>query len=261
MTHILAIHAHPDDIETLGAGTLALLAAKGHRVTMVTMTAGDCGSTEAGLEETAHTRRAEAASAATLIGAVYHCVGLPDLGVFNDDVQRRQTTEILRAVRPEIVITASPADYHPDHEATSILVRDACFAAPIMNYKTGPSAVLDTIPHLYFMDPIEGRDRTGVTIVPEFGVDISPQMATKREMLAKHVSQFGWVAKQHDLDDYTGAMDRFSVKRGEMFGVVYAEGFRQYTGTPYPRSKVLQELVGEALRLPASPQPQRDRRR
>jgi LmbE family N-acetylglucosaminyl deacetylase len=111
------------------------------------------------------------------------------------------------------------------------------------------------------MDPIEGRDRTGAKVMPDFGVDISAQIGTKREMLAKHVSQFGWVAKQHDLDDYTGAMDQFSVKRGELFGVAYAEGFRQYTGTPYPRSKVLQELVGEALRLPASPLPQRDRRR
>jgi N-acetylglucosamine malate deacetylase 1 len=261
MTHILAIHAHPDDIETLGAGTLALLAAKGHRITIATMTAGDCGATDTSLEETARIRKAEAAAAAALIGADYHCVGLPDLGVFNDDAQRRRTTEILRAVRPEIVITGSPADYHPDHEATSILVRDACFAAPVPNYKTGPSAVLETIPHLYFMDPIEGRDRTGLKVMPEFGVDISAQIATKRAMLEKHVSQFGWVAKQHDLDDYTGAMDRFSVKRGELFGVAYAEGFRQYTGTPYPRSKVLQELVGEALRLPASQLPQRDRRR
>src|ERR1700761_7314017 len=204
MTHILAIHAHPDDIETLGAGTLALLATKGHRITIATMTAGDCGATDTSLEETARIRRAEAAAAAALIGADYHCVG-----------------------RPEIVITGSPADYHPDHEATSILVRDACFAAPVPNYKTGPSAVLETIPHLYFMDPIEGRDRTGLKIMPEFGVDISAQIATKRAMLEKHVSQFGWVAKQHDLDDYTGAMDRFSIKRGEMFGVAYAEGYRQ----------------------------------
>jgi LmbE family N-acetylglucosaminyl deacetylase len=260
MTHILAIHAHPDDIETLGAGTLALLAAKGHRITIATMTAGDCGSTDSDLEATARTRKGEATAAAALIGATYHCVDIPDLGVFNDDAQRRRTVEILRAVQPDIIITGSPVDYHSDHEATSVLVRDACFAAPVPNYRTGPSAVLKAIPHLYFMDPIEGRDRNGVRVMPDFGVDIGAQIATKREMLAKHASQFGWVAKQHEEDDYAGAMDRFSAKQGGLFGVDYAEGFRQYTGTPYPRSKALQELLGDAVRT-INPQPQRDRRR
>ena len=56
MTHILAFHAHPDDIETLGAGTLALLAANGHRVTLATMTAGDCGAIDTSAEETARIR-------------------------------------------------------------------------------------------------------------------------------------------------------------------------------------------------------------
>src|ERR1700690_4370435 len=139
MSRILAVHAHPDDIETLGAGTLALLAEKGHHITIATMTAGDCGSKEMNLEETARVRQNEGTKAAAVIGADYRCVGLGDLCVFNDDVSRRKTTEMVRAVRPEIVITASPVDYHPDHEATSILVRDALFASSVPNYKTGPS--------------------------------------------------------------------------------------------------------------------------
>ncbi|HUO88905.1 MAG TPA: PIG-L family deacetylase [Rhizomicrobium sp.] len=247
MSHILALHAHPDDIETLGAGTLALLAANGHSITMATMTAGDCGSAESSLEETARIRKAEAAAAASLIGADYRCVGIGDLCVFNDDATRRATTEIIRGVRPEIVITASPADYHPDHEATSVLVRDACFASTIVNYRTGPSAPLDGIPHLYFMDPVEGRDREGKKVVPHFGVDISTQFETKLAMLMKHQSQFGWVIKQHGIADFTASLRKWSAKQGSLFGVAYAEGFRQYTGTPYPRSERLQELVGAAL--------------
>lgn len=247
MSHILAFHAHPDDIETLGAGTLALLAANGHRVTLATMTAGDCGSTEYDAEETARIRKGEAAAAAALIGADYHCAGIGDLCVFNDDVTRRRTTELIRLVRPDIVITASPADYHPDHEATSILVRDACFAVPIPNYKTGSSPVLSAIPHLYFMDPIEGRDRTGAKITPDFAVDVTAHFAQKRAMLLAHKSQFGWVAKQHGIDDYTEAMEKWTAKRGRQFGAAYAEGFRHYTGTPYPRSPLLQEIVGAAL--------------
>ena len=250
MTRILAIHAHPDDIETLCAGTLALLAGKGHHVTLATMTAGDCGSTVTDADETARIRIAEATRSAALIGADYVCVGIPDLCVFNDDPTRRIVTEILRSEAPDLVITASPADYHPDHEATSILVRDACFAAPVPNYEPGGARPLVAIPHLYFADPIDGRDRNGVKIVPDFAVNLESTFAKKRAMLECHASQIGWVEKQHGIADYAGAMLEWTKTRGRGFGVTYAEGFRQYTGTPYPRTKLLQELVGEALLLP-----------
>ena len=247
MKRILAVHAHPDDIEFLCAGTLALLADRGHHATIVTMTAGDCGSVEMTIDETARVRQMEAATAAALIGAEYQCAGLGDLCVFNDDLSRRRTSELIRAARPDIVITASPADYHPDHEATSMLVRDAVFASTVSNYRTGPSRALDAIPHLYFMDPIEGRDRSGQRIVPDFAVDVTPHFAKKAAMLAAHASQRSWVLKQHGIDDYMASMQRWTKKRGEMFAVDYAEGFRHYTGTPYPRTGLMQELVGAAL--------------
>lgn len=248
MSHILAFHAHPDDIETLCAGTLALLAEAGHRITIATMTAGDCGSTEHSRAETARIRKSEAAASAALIGATYLCADVGDLCVFNDDATRHKATEFVRAVAPDVVITGSPEDYHPDHEATSILVRDACFASTVRNYETGPAKALEAIPHLYFMDPIEGRDRMGKRVAPAFGVDISAHFAKKREMLMQHQSQFAWVIKQHGIADFTASLERWSAKQGRLFGVAYAERFRQYTGTPYPRSERLQELAGAALR-------------
>lgn len=249
MSHVLAIHAHPDDIETLAAGTLALLAASGHRITIATITAGDCGSAKTGLEETAAIRKREAQEAARVIGAGYACVGLPDLGVFNNDTSRRKTVETIRATAPDLVITASPADYHPDHEATSVLVRDACFAASVPNYRTGPSAVLNAIPSLYFMDPIEGRDRDGKKVMPDFAADVSETFATKALMLSKHASQLSWVGQQHGIDDMTASMEAWTRKRGRDYGVVYAEGFRQYVGVPYPRAQLLQESLGSRLLL------------
>ena len=192
-------------------------------------------------------RKREASNAAALIGAAYVCAGLPDLAVFNDDRSRRRTTELIRSVRPDVVVTGSPVDYHPDHEATSILARDACFAASVPNYQTGDATALGYIPHLYFMDPIGGRDREGGKIAPDFAVDVGSFMATKRRMLSEHMSQFGWVAKQHDVPDYLGSMEAWTRKRGKSFRVAYAEGFRQYTNHPYPRTKLLQELVGENL--------------
>ena len=247
MSVILAIHAHPDDIETLGAGTLALLASQGQRIAIVTATAGDCGSAEFGPDETGRIRRREAAAAAAMIGAEYRCAGFGDLAVFNDDASRRQVTELVRWARPDIVITAAPVDYHPDHEATSALVRDACFAASAPNYKTGPSAPLDAIPHLYFLDPIGGRDREGRPSPPDFAVDIGAHFEVKRRMLAAHESQHSWLLKQHGIKDYVGSMTAWSRRRGRDFGVGHAEGFRQYRHTPYPESPMLQELVGEAL--------------
>ncbi len=248
MAVILAVHAHPDDIETLGAGTLALLAGLGHTIRIVTATAGDLGSTERTLEETARIRRGEAAVAAAMIGAEYRCAGLPDLGVFNDDASRRAMTEIVRWAGAEIVITASPVDYHPDHEAVSILVRDACFASTVPHYLTGPSAPLEAIPHLYFMDPIGGRDRDGVRVRPDFGVDIGgAAIETKRRMLMAHESQHGWVARQHGISDYLRSMEAWAERRGRDFGVAHAEGLRQYRNQPYPRDPLLQGLLGNAV--------------
>jgi len=248
MASILAVHAHPDDTETLAGGALALLAARGHRIVICTATAGEGGSAETDAQETARVRRAEAAAAAALIGGTYLCAGLPDLGVFNDDAGRRRITELIRAARPDIVIAASPTDYHPDHEAVSVLARDACFASSVPNYRTGEAAPLPAIPHLYFMDPIGGRNREGVRVKPDFGVDIDGFLETKKRMLMAHESQVAWVARQHGIADFTASMVAWSERRGRDFGVRYAEGFRHYRHQPYPREPALEELLGAALR-------------
>ena len=247
MAAILAVHAHPDDIEILCGGTLALLASRGHVVTIVTATAGEGGSAEFDPSETGRIRQGEAAASAAHIGAGYRCLDFPDLGVFNDDLSRRTVTELLRSVRPDIVITGSPVDYHPDHEAISQLVRDACFAAPVANYRTGHSAALDTIPALYFTDAIGGRDRDGAKLPRDFAVDVSASFATKQAMLAEHKSQADWVARQHGITDHLADMDRWTRRVGKDFGVELAEGFRQYRHPPYPRSPALQDLLADVL--------------
>src|SRR3954453_23696341 len=179
---ILAIHAHPDDVEILAGGTLARLAAGGHQLTIVSMTPGDCGSKHQSAEEIAAIRRQEAKAAAALIGADYICAEFRDMAIFNDDAARRRTTQILRRVQPEIVITAPPADYHCDHEAPSALVRDACFAAPAPNYDSGTAEPLPSIPHLYFTDPVEGLDREGRLVTPDFIVDVTSTFEQKKAM-------------------------------------------------------------------------------
>src|SRR4051794_32187372 len=220
--HILAIHAHPDDLEILAAGTLIKLIEKGNRVTIVTMTPGDCGTVEYPPEEISRIRRGEAEKAASMIGADYICAEFRDLAIFNDDPSRRRVTELLRRVQPDIIITASPVDYHCDHEATSILVRDACFGAPAPNYLTGGDApVLRAIPHLYFCDPDEGRDRDGNEVKPDFVVDVSGLMDRKSAMLACHASQRAWLKKHHGMDNYIEIMQQWSRDRGRLGGAAY----------------------------------------
>lgn len=244
--HVLAIHAHPDDIEILAGGTVRHLIESGHKVTICTMTAGDCGTAEYPPDEIARIRRAEAAKAAELLGAAaYICAEFKDLAIFNDDPSRRRITEILRRVQPELVLTSSPVDYHCDHEATSILVRDACFAAPAPNYSTGgDAAIMKAIPHLYFCDPDEGRDRDGNEVKPDFVVDVTRNMELKTAALAAHHSQRAWLQKHHGMDNYLDIMREWTAARGALAGHEYGEGFRQYKCHPYPTSPLLQELLG-----------------
>jgi LmbE family N-acetylglucosaminyl deacetylase len=249
MATILSIHAHPDDAEILAGGTLALLADLGHQITIATFTPGDCGSKQLGPEEIASVRRREASNAAALIGARYVCLEMRDLAIFDDDASRRRVTEALRQARPDLVLTAAPSDYHCDHEAASALVRDACFAAPAPNYSTraaSPSPPLDRIPHLYFMDPVEGRERDGSPAQPDFVVDIAATFARKRAMLAEHASQRIWLREHHGTDDYLDAMERWTRERGALVGVPFGEGFRLYQGHAYPQTRLLEEFLGPA---------------
>jgi LmbE family N-acetylglucosaminyl deacetylase len=252
---ILAIHAHPDDVEFLAAGTLALLAKSGHAITIVTMTPGDLGSTEMTAEETAATRRREAANAARLIGAEYFCAEFRDLAIYTDDLSRRRVAEILRRAHPDIVLTSSPIDYLCDHEATSTLVRDALFGAPIPNYVTGdpnPAPRLHEIPHLYFMDPLGGVDREDRPVIADFYADVSESFETKRRMLMEHKSQREWLLRHHGVDDYILTMEKQTHEIGRRAGLDLAEGFRRYKGHPYPQSPLLEELLGARVHHPAA---------
>ena len=247
---ILSIHAHPDDIEILAGGTLALLAARGHELTLVTLSDGDCGSTQYGPEELGRMRRVEAQKAARLIGAEYAWGGFHDLGIFIDDVGRRRVTALLRRFRPDLILTASPSDYHCDHEAASRLVEDASFAVSCPNYDTSAydaSPAAEQIPHLYFMDPTGGVDRDQHPIQPHFLVDVAAQLALKRDQLACHASQREWLRRQHGMDDYLDTMEQWTRSRGQLAGLDAGEGFRQYLGHPFPQSPLLQDLLRDVV--------------
>jgi N-acetylglucosamine malate deacetylase 1 len=244
---ILSILAHPDDAEFLCAGTLSRLVNEhGWQAHIASMTPGDCGSSELAAEEISRIRRGEGAQAAALIGAAYHCLEERDLLIFYQESALERVTRLIRTVRPRIVLTHSPADYMLDHEVTSTLARAAAFAAPIPNFlrDRGHGPALESIPHLYYCDPIEGKDLLGRPVAPGFAIDISGVIDTKAAMLAAHASQRQWLLKHHGMDRYIQAMRDWGMRCGEAFGVAYAEGYRQHLGHSYPQDNLLGDLLG-----------------
>ena len=243
---ILAIHAHPDDIEFQCAGTLALLKERGCEIVIATMTPGDKGSAELGPDEIAEVRRAEGHRAAALLGAECHCLEFRDLSICFDNESRKRVTELLRKARADIVITAPPVDYMPDHEITSRLVRDAAFNASVPNYMThqwDPAPPTAKIPYLYYCDAIDGIDWYAQPIPTDFIVDISKTFDLKLQMLACHASQREWLRRQHGVDEYLDTARRNSNRRGAEIAAAYGEAFRQHKGHPYPHDNRLLTLL------------------
>lgn len=247
--NILAIHAHPDDLEIQCWGTLIQLRQLGCRITLATMTPGDGGSAEHPPKQIAEIRRREAAEAAARLGADYHCLEFRDLSIVFDNDSRRRVTEFLRRTQPDVILTAPPVDYMHDHEITSMLVRDACFNASVPNYRTyqwDPAALTTKIPHLYYVDALEGKDHYGNRHPVDFTIDISSEIEEKLAALACHASQRDWLRRQHGVDEYLDACRETSRQRGEGAGFSYGEGFRQYKGHPHPIDDVLSKLLRQS---------------
>jgi N-acetylglucosamine malate deacetylase 1 len=234
-----AIVAHPDDVEFMCAGTLALLFEKGWEIHIATMTPGDCGSAELGRAEISSIRRKEAANSAAILSADYVCLECDDVFIFYDRPTLLKVIELIRKVKPGIVFTHSPSDYMVDHETTSKLVQTACFSAGMANIKIPNTNPFDALPYLYYLDPMEGKDKFGDVIQPHFIIDITSVIETKEQMLCCHKSQRDWLFKHHGIDEYIFTMKNFSAKRGKKIKTLYGEGFRQHLGHAFPQENIL----------------------
>ncbi|MCC6444677.1 MAG: PIG-L family deacetylase [Armatimonadetes bacterium] len=244
---VLAFMAHPDDIEFTCAGTLARLYKEyGWRVAMGTSTPGDCGSMELRPEDISRTRLGEARRSAAMLDADFYCIGGRDLFVFYDRPHLQRVIEVVRTVRPTMVVTHSPSDYLLDHEVTSTLVRAAVFCASCPNIFTDaadPQPATRFVPHVYYADPMEGHDIFGKDITPDFVVDITNTIDLKEQMLCCHASQREWLRAQHGLDEYVMGMRSWAAERGKTIGRPFGEGFRLHQGHGYPHEDILRKLL------------------
>jgi len=239
----LSFLAHPDDAEFLCAGALIRLRDLGWSVHIASATAGDCGTSVHDRWQISALRTAEAARAAKLIGAQYHCLGEPDIFLTYDKPTLHKTVDLFRRIAPSLVFTHAARDYMMDHEIVSMLARAASFAYGARNASEIARNPASAIPHLYYCDPVEGIDPLGNPVTPTTIVDISPQMPLKNQMLACHESQREWLRAHHGMDEYLDAMRRHSQMRGSAIGVAAAEGFTQHRGHAYPRNDLLAELL------------------
>jgi bacillithiol biosynthesis deacetylase BshB1 len=177
---VLAIAAHPDDIELICGGTLIRAHMLGRSTGIIDLAAGEMAS-----RGTPELRAKEAAKAAKAMGvAVRENLGFPDGGIQNTPETRARLAVAIRQLKPRIVITHSQHGRHPDHPIVAQLVRDACFVAGLKKVepKVAPHRPLKVIHALSFREDNQK---------PTFVVDISDAFEKKLEAIACYKSQFG----------------------------------------------------------------------
>lgn len=234
--NILAIGAHPDDIEMQCAGTLARYAKAGHKVFMAIATNGNVGSPTHTRDEIGAIRRKEQEASCALIGAELIWMDFDDEWLFNDRPTRTRFIDAIREAEPDVMFIHGPTDYHPDHRVAGQVAEDARIPASV---RLVESVLPHTrkIPHMFYMD-----NPTGLGFEPEAYVDITAVMEVKRQMLLKHVSQDAWIRAIYEDASITDMMEKNAALRGAAAGVGFAEGFREVK--TYPRTGSFALLPG-----------------
>jgi bacillithiol biosynthesis deacetylase BshB1 len=220
--HILAIAAHPDDIELGCAGTLIKHARKGQAVGIVDLTKGELGT-----RGSAEIRLQEAADAAKVMGmAVRENAGMADGFFRNDKEHQLMLVKYIRKYQPDIVVANALEDRHPDHGKGGRLIADACFLAGLSKIQTELDGVAQKAwrPKRVF-HMIQDR-----MLEPTFLVDIGDCFDTKLQAIQCYRSQFHNPESNEPLTyiatgEFLKQIEYRDVILGKRIGTKYAEGF------------------------------------
>ena len=213
---ILAIAAHPDDVEQTCGGTLIRMAQQGYRTGVLDLTAGDMGS-----RGTPEIRLKESDAAATAMGLAWRGnLRLPDARLENTVSVRMSLAVEIRNLRPGVVILPYWEARHPDHYRASEIAFEACFLAGLkkLSEESAPHR-----PHKILYSSLYAN------VTPSFVVDISDQFERRMSALFCYQSQYGQSQEASELfpdsqeiRDRLGSVARFY---GNLIGVKYGEPF------------------------------------
>src|SRR4030095_13028922 len=130
---ILAVFAHPDDVELNVGGTLLKMKQLGYKTGALDVTRGEMGT-----RGTVEGREEESRNAARILKLdVRENLGLPDGHVFCDDESRTKLVRVLRRLKPRVILTHQIDDPHPDHNHISQLVRESARLSSMKRYDEG----------------------------------------------------------------------------------------------------------------------------
>lgn len=219
---ILAIGAHPDDVELGCGGTIAKEIANGKKVGIIDLTRGELGT-----RGTADTRTTEAKNAAEILGvSVRENLGFADGFFVNDKQHQLEIIKIIRKYKPEIVLCNAVDDRHIDHGKGSKLVSDACFLSGLIKIETSVGRELQNqwrpkqVYHYIQWKNLE----------PDFVVDVSGFMDVKMKAVLAYKTQF-YDAKSKAPEtpisskNFTDSIKYRARDLGRLVGAEYAEGF------------------------------------
>jgi N-acetylglucosamine malate deacetylase 1 len=228
---VMAIGAHPDDIEFMMAGTLVLLGRAGYDLHYMNVANGSCGTASLPAARIVRIRTAEARAAARAIGATFHPPLVNDIEVFYEKKTLARLGAVIRAVNPAILLVPSPEDYMEDHVNTARLAVTVAFCRGMRNFRTVPARrPVSGEVAVYHALPYGLTDGMRRPVRPDLCVDVSGVVAVKRAMLALHRSQKEWLDVSQGLDSYLatmGAMTRAAGRMSKRFK--FAEGWRRHS--------------------------------
>ena len=219
---ILAIAAHPDDVELSASGTIMRYVSEGKKVGIIDLTEGELGT-----RGTVETRYAEAADASKIMGlSARENLRMPD-GFFEDNAEnKRLIIEQIRKYQPEIVLANSVTDRHPDHGRAGKLIEDACFLAGLRKIETD----LDGIEQLPHRPRLVAHYIQDFYLEPDFVIDVTPFVERKIEVIKAFKTQF-YDPNSPEPNTPISGEEFFDFIKGRMLnmgrpaGMKYAEGF------------------------------------
>lgn len=219
---ILAIGAHPDDVELGCGGTIAKLISEGKKVAIVDLTQGELGT-----RGTNETRAVEAAEASKILGiSARENLKMKDGFLINSEEYQLEIVKVIRKYQPEIVLCNAIDDRHPDHAKAAKLVSDACFLSGLVKIDT----------------KIENKNQKAwrpkqvfhyiqwKNIEPDFVIDISGFLDKKIEACLAYKTQFYDPTSTEPMTpiatkDFLESLTYRAQDLGRLTGVEYAEGF------------------------------------